>query len=133
MKAFPVYSLVYSKLRVISASATPSAAEPSSTLIPRIPLGAYTSTASQRSRRYNDILDLFAIDLRISLVQITLPTSKMSRPSRSTWSSLTLVLFAVLALFSFLPVGIRADEAKNENEYGTVIGIDLGTTYSCVA
>ncbi|GHJ85133.1 hypothetical protein NliqN6_1535 [Naganishia liquefaciens] len=57
----------------------------------------------------------------------------MARPSRSTWSSLTLVLFAVLAIFCFLPMGIRAEEAKNESEYGTVIGIDLGTTYSCVA
>jgi len=33
-----------------------------------------------------------------------------------------------------LPVGVKAEEnATQDNDYGTVIGIDLGTTYSCVA
>ncbi|KAI5452986.1 ATPase with role in protein import into the ER [Naganishia albida] len=57
----------------------------------------------------------------------------MARSSRSAWSSLTLLAFALLAIFCFLPAGVRADEGKDENNYGTVIGIDLGTTYSCVA
>ncbi|EPY50849.1 heat shock protein BiP [Schizosaccharomyces cryophilus OY26] len=38
-----------------------------------------------------------------------------------------------IALFVFLPL-VFANSEKNETEnYGTVIGIDLGTTYSCVA
>ncbi|EPX74730.1 heat shock protein BiP [Schizosaccharomyces octosporus yFS286] len=38
-----------------------------------------------------------------------------------------------IALFVLLP-SVFADSEKNETEnYGTVIGIDLGTTYSCVA
>ncbi|KAJ9098149.1 hypothetical protein QFC21_004478 [Naganishia friedmannii] len=53
--------------------------------------------------------------------------------ARSSWSRLTLLAFALLAIFCFLPIGVNADEAKDENNYGTVIGIDLGTTYSCVA
>ena len=43
---------------------------------------------------------------------------------------LAFFLFAFAALLCLLPV-VRADE--KENDYGTVIGIDLGTTYSCVA
>ncbi|KAL7420720.1 ATPase with role in protein import into the ER [Cryptotrichosporon argae] len=48
-------------------------------------------------------------------------------------STLTLVAFALLAVICFLPAshGVRAD--AQDNNYGTVIGIDLGTTYSCVA
>ncbi|KAJ2520562.1 ATPase with role in protein import into the ER, partial [Coemansia sp. RSA 2049] len=46
---------------------------------------------------------------------------------------LTLALF-LLALFATTPMA-RGEEAAEEpkKEYGTVIGIDLGTTYSCVA
>ncbi|KAF7980395.1 hypothetical protein HWV62_38196 [Athelia sp. TMB] len=59
----------------------------------------------------------------------------MSRPtrtqSRRTASSLSLLLVALLALFCVVPAA--AEEASNKKaEYGTVIGIDLGTTYSCV-
>ncbi|KAB5591765.1 glucose-regulated protein [Ceratobasidium theobromae] len=53
-------------------------------------------------------------------------------PSRSrarlTASSVMFLLFAVMAAICLVPVA-RADDDKN---YGTVIGIDLGTTYSCV-
>ncbi|KAG8724237.1 ATPase with role in protein import into the ER [Ceratobasidium sp. 395] len=53
-------------------------------------------------------------------------------PSRSSArtmvSTVAFALFAVMALICLVPVA-RADEDKN---YGTVIGIDLGTTYSCV-
>ncbi|KAH8101324.1 heat shock protein 70 family [Cristinia sonorae] len=45
-------------------------------------------------------------------------------------SSLSLFFVAVIAVLCLCPVAVRADE--NESEYGTVIGIDLGTTYSCV-
>jgi heat shock protein 5 len=50
----------------------------------------------------------------------------------STLSVLALVLVAIVCL---VPVGVKAEEnaATQDNDYGTVIGIDLGTTYSCVA
>ncbi|ORY74330.1 heat shock protein 70 family [Leucosporidium creatinivorum] len=47
------------------------------------------------------------------------------RSPTSTWFLATLALVAVL--FAFAPT-VQADK----EEYGTVIGIDLGTTYSCV-
>ncbi|KAG2145495.1 heat shock protein 70 family [Suillus bovinus] len=54
------------------------------------------------------------------------------RPSRAkSWrmaSSLSLFFLAFLALFCFCP----GATASSNSEYGTVIGIDLGTTYSCV-
>ncbi|CCM02108.1 uncharacterized protein FIBRA_04185 [Fibroporia radiculosa] len=59
----------------------------------------------------------------------------MSRPtrtqSRRLVSSLSLLFFALTALLLLCPVAVSADEDKR-GEYGTVIGIDLGTTYSCV-
>ncbi|CAE7230546.1 unnamed protein product [Rhizoctonia solani] len=51
-----------------------------------------------------------------------------ARPSRSYAASVAFILFAVIAAICLIPVA-RADDDKN---YGTVIGIDLGTTYSCV-
>ncbi|KAI0688496.1 heat shock protein 70 [Cytidiella melzeri] len=57
-----------------------------------------------------------------------------SRPtrtqSRRLASSLSLLFFALLAIILLCPVSARAD--ADEKNYGTVIGIDLGTTYSCV-
>ncbi|OAX43214.1 heat shock protein 70 [Rhizopogon vinicolor AM-OR11-026] len=46
-------------------------------------------------------------------------------------SSLSLLLFAFLALICLCPAASAQGSSKN-SEYGTVIGIDLGTTYSCV-
>ncbi|GJE99368.1 heat shock protein 70 [Phanerochaete sordida] len=46
-------------------------------------------------------------------------------------SSLTLFFVAVLALLLVCPVAVKADEDAKA-KYGPVIGIDLGTTYSCV-
>ncbi|KAF8707467.1 heat shock protein 70, partial [Rhizoctonia solani] len=51
-----------------------------------------------------------------------------ARPSRSYAASVAFILFAVIAAICLVPVA-RANDDKN---YGTVIGIDLGTTYSCV-
>ncbi|TYJ58303.1 hypothetical protein B9479_000846 [Cryptococcus floricola] len=58
-----------------------------------------------------------------------------SRPKRSSsasslMSKLTLIAFVLVALLCFLPAGVRAEDKE---DVGTVIGIDLGTTYSCVA
>ncbi|KAJ5225915.1 Endoplasmic reticulum chaperone BiP [Penicillium chermesinum] len=49
-----------------------------------------------------------------------------------TWTTvfyLLLVLIAPLALFG---TTAHAEESVSSDEYGTVVGIDLGTTYSCV-
>ncbi|ORX67944.1 glucose-regulated protein [Linderina pennispora] len=40
--------------------------------------------------------------------------------------------FLLLALISAAP-SVRGEESETKEDYGTVIGIDLGTTYSCVA
>ncbi|KAG1744652.1 heat shock protein 70 family [Suillus paluster] len=51
--------------------------------------------------------------------------------SRRMASSLSLLLLAFFAIICLCPVATAQDSSKN-SEYGTVIGIDLGTTYSCV-
>ncbi|ODN73945.1 chaperone DnaK, variant [Cryptococcus amylolentus CBS 6039] len=58
--------------------------------------------------------------------------SRPKRPSTasSLMSKLTLIAFVLVALLCFLPAGVRAEDKE---DVGTVIGIDLGTTYSCVA
>ncbi|PPQ69056.1 hypothetical protein CVT24_000099 [Panaeolus cyanescens] len=71
---------------------------------------------------------------KIVLLHSSYPYTPMSRHttrSQSTrlLSSLSVLFFAFLALISFAP-SATAEEAHPE--YGTVIGIDLGTTYSCV-
>ncbi|KAH7882172.1 heat shock protein 70 family [Phlebopus sp. FC_14] len=62
-------------------------------------------------------------------------TSHHRRPSRAKSrrmaSSLSFVLFAFLALICLCPI-VSAQDSGKKSEYGTVIGIDLGTTYSCV-
>ncbi|KAI0830132.1 heat shock protein 70 [Trametes gibbosa] len=50
--------------------------------------------------------------------------------SRRLLSSMSLVFLTFLALILLCPVSVKADEEKAK--YGPVIGIDLGTTYSCV-
>jgi heat shock protein 5 len=59
-------------------------------------------------------------------------TSSSSSVLRRAMTSIALVAFVVLAVFTFMPVGANA-EVEKDNDFGTVIGIDLGTTYSCVA
>jgi len=57
--------------------------------------------------------------------------------AKSSRTTLFSILFAFLALFAISsslssnPFSAVAQEDK-KSEYGTVIGIDLGTTYSCV-
>jgi hypothetical protein len=57
---------------------------------------------------------------------------------RHSWAALGVVakvafmltLLSVMLDISTSPFGVMADDTKDS--YGTVIGIDLGTTYSCV-
>ena len=52
---------------------------------------------------------------------------------KATLLSVVVALLALLSLFSDAPNGGTGVAAQNKrSEYGTVIGIDLGTTYSCV-
>ncbi|KAL4062616.1 heat shock protein 70 family [Scleroderma yunnanense] len=51
--------------------------------------------------------------------------------SRIPVHSLSILFFTLLALLCVCPLVLAQDAAK-KSEYGTVIGIDLGTTYSCV-
>lgn len=64
-------------------------------------------------------------------------TSLAPRRQRRATSSLAskLAIFAcmLIALLCFLPSSSLVAAEEKENDYGTVIGIDLGTTYSCVA
>lgn len=70
-----------------------------------------------------------------TLTEVSSPKMKSSSSSsvlRRAMTSIALVAFVVLAVFTFMPVGVNA-EVDKDNDFGTVIGIDLGTTYSCVA
>lgn len=61
-------------------------------------------------------------------------SSSSSSILRKTLTTMSLFAIALLAFLCFMPVGTLAqDDSSRENNYGTVIGIDLGTTYSCVA
>ncbi|KAH9893912.1 heat shock protein 70 [Cubamyces lactineus] len=61
---------------------------------------------------------------------MSLPRRPTRPQSRRLLSSMSLVFLAFLALILLCPVSVSADEEKAK--YGPVIGIDLGTTYSCV-
>jgi hypothetical protein len=52
------------------------------------------------------------------------------RKQRSLLSTLTMLACIAVAIVCFMPL---ASKAADDNDYGTVIGIDLGTTYSAVA
>lgn len=54
--------------------------------------------------------------------------------SRFEWTTILYLVLVLVAPFALLD-RVTADSQtslKDENNYGTVIGIDLGTTYSCV-
>ncbi|KAI1310619.1 heat shock protein 70 family [Xylaria venustula] len=55
----------------------------------------------------------------------------MARPSQSYWAIAIGMIAWSLLLFSPLTF-VSGVKAQDDQEYGTVIGIDLGTTYSCV-
>lgn len=57
--------------------------------------------------------------------------ARSSRSNRSTWS-IALYLFMVIVAGLMLAMPARAEEADSNAVTGPVIGIDLGTTYSCV-
>ncbi|TFK81937.1 heat shock protein 70 [Polyporus arcularius HHB13444] len=61
---------------------------------------------------------------------MSLPRRPTRTQSGRLLSSLSLVFLAFLALILLCPVSVNADDEKAK--YGPVIGIDLGTTYSCV-
>jgi heat shock protein 5 len=57
--------------------------------------------------------------------------ARSSRSNRSTWS-IALYLFMVIVAGLMLAMPARAEETDSNAVTGPVIGIDLGTTYSCV-
>ncbi|KAI1790564.1 heat shock protein 70 [Ganoderma leucocontextum] len=61
---------------------------------------------------------------------MSLPRRPTRTQSGRLLSSMSLVFLAFLALILLCPVSVNADDEKAK--YGPVIGIDLGTTYSCV-
>ncbi|KAH9922301.1 heat shock protein 70 [Epithele typhae] len=61
---------------------------------------------------------------------MSLPRRPTRTQSRRLLSSMSLLFLAFLAIILLCPVSVSADEDKAK--YGPVIGIDLGTTYSCV-
>ncbi|KAI9887734.1 MAG: ATPase with role in protein import into the ER [Watsoniomyces obsoletus] len=61
----------------------------------------------------------------------------MERRSRraslpTAWSTIFYLLLIFIAPLAFLNAATAEDVDSNKESYGTVIGIDLGTTYSCV-
>ncbi|KAJ5899589.1 Endoplasmic reticulum chaperone BiP [Penicillium taxi] len=59
----------------------------------------------------------------------------MSQPSASkpfTWTTVFYLLFVLIAPLALFGSTAHAEENSSVEEYGSVIGIDLGTTYSCV-
>ena len=56
-----------------------------------------------------------------------------AKSTTKQWSKfLAVLLVSCLGLVAVLSGGVRAADDDAKAEYGTVIGIDLGTTYSCV-
>ncbi|ORY30566.1 heat shock protein 70 family [Naematelia encephala] len=62
----------------------------------------------------------------------TIRPRRRSTPS-SLMSKLTLFALVLVAVLCFMPVSHSVKAQDDKPDYGTVIGIDLGTTYSCVA
>lgn len=61
----------------------------------------------------------------------------MARPARAAstfqWTTIAYLLLIFICPLALIGSVQAQDQAVNESsEYGTVIGIDLGTTYSCV-
>ncbi|KAK0196563.1 heat shock protein 70 [Armillaria mellea] len=56
---------------------------------------------------------------------------RRARSRIAAYSSLSIIFFAVLAIICLCPTSVKAN-TNNDKIEGPVIGIDLGTTYSCV-
>jgi Hsp70 protein len=107
---------------------------------PRAPSNLHNSTLDTLHTRLHITHTRFALfssfssssSTRLSrLVQMARSRGSASRFEWTTVLYLVLVLVFPLALLG----SVRAEDQaalKDENNYGTVIGIDLGTTYSCV-
>ncbi|KZF21138.1 hsp70-like protein C [Xylona heveae TC161] len=52
--------------------------------------------------------------------------------SPMAWSTIFYLLFVFIAPLAFLNTASASNDSDVQENYGTVIGIDLGTTYSCV-
>ncbi|RCN38216.1 putative chaperone protein DnaK [Ancylostoma caninum] len=50
----------------------------------------------------------------------------------SNFDNKTMIRFLSLTFLLFTASGVLSEEEKKDVKYGTIIGIDLGTTYSCV-
>ncbi|KAG7448283.1 hsp70-like protein [Guyanagaster necrorhizus] len=57
---------------------------------------------------------------------------RRARRRITAYSSLSIVFFALLAIICLCPTSVKAGSDDNNKIDGPVIGIDLGTTYSCV-
>ena len=58
---------------------------------------------------------------------------KRSNNTASFFSKLSVFAVLLVAVLCFLPLSSQVNALDDKEDYGTVIGIDLGTTYSCVA
>jgi hypothetical protein len=86
------------------------------------------------------LLDIYFLSSLVSLpnCRLSIHLVKMARSrgsaSRFEWTTVLYLVFVLVFPLALLG-SVRADDQaslKDENNYGTVIGIDLGTTYSCV-
>ncbi|KAJ7594765.1 heat shock protein 70 [Mycena floridula] len=60
------------------------------------------------------------------------PSKRRTRSKTTVAFSFASFFFILFALICLCPAAVQADSASQQRQYGTVIGIDLGTTYSCV-
>jgi hypothetical protein len=108
------------------------------------PLVLQTSTETDANRSFDRVhsfsfISFLLFFLKKIEISFIMKSTHRSRRSNSTWSNylftsfLPFLLALSLGLLAFQGVVVSAKSADDDKEnYGTVIGIDLGTTYSCV-